>query len=123
MGRRNALTSLTGAGEGEKRPASEVARDIDWAKVRRVQHGLARLPGTHAGSSGGFLSDQEMEKAQARSRRAVRLADVVAFPTGVLIGISILRGFSADPALLAGASLVAIAGVVAGCWALSRPRT
>jgi hypothetical protein len=119
MGRKDALASVIGRGEGTKRSAEEVARDIDWRKVRRVQHGLSRPPETHARLSCGLLTYEEMERADTRRRRARRLAHLLATISGVLIGLAFLRGFAGEPALLAAAFMMAIAGVVSLSWSLA----
>ena len=119
MGRKDALTSLTGRGEGTKGAEGDVARDIDWKKVRRVQHGLSRPYETHAGSGYGFVSYEQLEIAEARSRRAMRLAHVFAFVAGVLLGFAFLRDLAVDPLLLAASICFALAGLVSACRALS----
>lgn len=119
MGRRDALASLTGRVDAEKRAAYEVARDIDWVKVRRVQHGLNRPPGIRASSSGGLFSHEEMENSEARSGRATRLAHGFALVTGVLLGLSFLREFDAAPLLLAASISLAATGLVAAWRAAS----
>ena len=113
MERRDALASLTGRGGGEKRAASEVASDIDWLKVRRVQHGLSRPHERHGDMRCGFLSREEIEIAEARSRRAGRLAHALAFVAGVLMGYASLQGLAADAFLLAASICIALAGLVA----------
>lgn len=113
MGKKDALGSLTGRGEGTKGAEGEVGLAIDWIKVRRVQHGLSRPRGTNASSSYGFVSYEELEVAETRSRRAMRLAHVLAFVTGVLLGIASLRSLAEEPVLLAAAILTSLIGVLA----------
>jgi len=111
MGRKDALASLIGGGEGSRDAASELARDIDWGKIRRVQHGLCRPHEKHGLLPGGLLSEEEKELDQKRSRNAARLAHAFGFVAGVLLGLSFLQNISADRLLLAASLFVAFAGV------------
>jgi hypothetical protein len=103
MARRGALAAIT----AKTCTGRDAARDIDWRKVRRVQHGLGRPPETR-----GLLSDEEVAVADAR-RRALRLAHVFAFVTGALVGLAYLRGLSDEPVLLAAAFCASLCGLLA----------
>lgn len=110
MGTRNTLASLTGTGESE-----DAAKDVDWARIRRVQHGLSRPSGSSAGSRHNSQTLEEFRGAEARSRRALRLAHGLAFLAGVLLGLAFLRGFADDFRLLCGVSMITCAAaLVAG---------
>lgn len=111
MGRRYALAALIGRGEGTKDTESESARDIDWVKVRRVQHGLVRPHEKHSFSRGGLQTREEEEFVWKMRRRAARLAHALAFVAGVLLGLTFLGAFPADFSLLVAALLVACAGL------------
>jgi hypothetical protein len=97
---------LLGNGNAEG-AASDAARDIDWMKVRRVQHGLVRPADVHAGSRHGSFTHEQLERADARSRRALRLAHVLAFMVGVLLGFAILRGLADEFRLLCATGILA----------------
>jgi hypothetical protein len=108
MGRKDALASLVGGGEGSRDAASEAARDIDWVKVRRVQHGLSRPSATRDGTA-----CCEEVAAETRSRRAIRLAYALGFIAGILLGLMFLKGLGEDPYLLAASCFAACAGSLA----------
>lgn len=110
MARRDALATIT----AKRCTDREVARDIDWRKVRRVQHGLGRPPETR-----GLLSDEEVAVADARRRRILGLAHAFAFVTGVLMGLAFLRGLSEEPVLLAAAFSASLCGLLAAHGAFS----
>ena len=114
MGKKEVLASLIKSGEGTAGVQSEAARDIDWVKVRRVQHGLSR-PTEYNADSGNC----EESLAEARSRRMGRLAHILGLLSGVLIGVAILRGFSEEPLLLAAALLIAVGGMLLATYASS----
>ena len=63
MARRGALAAIT----AKTCTGRDAARDIDWRKVRRVQHGLGRPPETR-----GLLSDEEVAVAERRERASLR---------------------------------------------------
>lgn len=119
MGRKNALASLIGGAEGTGEAAIEEARNIDWIKIRRVQHGLYRPQDPRVDASGELLDQDERRIADARSRRAMRLAHALAFVAGVLVGFAFLRGFTVAPLLLSAAFAFAFAGVVSAAQAAS----
>lgn len=112
MGRKDVLAALVGGEAATTDAANELARDIDWKKVRRVQHGLTRPPDSYAWSRYGSVTDEEFEMAEARSRRALRLAHVLAFLAGVLLGFAFLRGFADEFRLLCAAGVLASAAAV-----------
>ena len=107
---------------GRECTASEIARDIDWLKIRRVQFGISRPPPCHDAVSCGSPGCEERACAAATSRRAMRLANVLAALAGVLLGLAFLRGFSTEPALLAGAFLCTLAGLASATWSYSPHR-
>lgn len=78
--------------DSETRPPDEVARDIDWRKVRRVQ---LRLAFPH---DAGTCHD-EAELEERSKRRATRLAHLLASLAGMSLGLSILRGLDSAPML------------------------
>lgn len=115
MGRKDALAAITNT----KRTDEEVARDVDWRKVWRVQHGLRRPSEPLAASSQGMRSHEEMERAARRRARATTLAHVLAFLSGVFLGLAILRVYETTPMLLAVSIACVLAAVSAASWAHS----
>lgn len=112
MSRRRGLASLMGSSNRDD--AANDARDIDWRKVRRVQHGLSRPPDTYAGSRRGPLTYEVIERAELRSLRALRLAHALAFMAGVLLGVAFLRGLADEFRLLCAVGvLVSVAAFLA----------